>query len=101
MQLVILVIIDPPVAAHPNLPVITIQLWRGFFPPGRGPSGQAQTRFARTVWQKDWTHNASPLYLLLTDIFRGQVPLEYGQHDRVQLDTVAWREAILKGWQRH
>ena len=97
----ILVIIDPPVAAHPNLLVITIQLWRGFPPPARHPGGQAQARVARMVWQKDWTKNASPLYLLLTDIFRGQVPPEYGQHDRVQLDTVAWREAILRGWQRH
>jgi hypothetical protein len=49
------------------------------------------------VWQKDYTHNASPLYLLLTDIFRGQVPQEYGQHDRVQLDTATWRGTILRG----
>jgi len=101
VQLVILVLIDPPVAAHPNLPVITVQLWRGFPLPERHPSGQAQTRVARMVWQKDWTQNASPLYLLLTDIFQGQVPPEYGQHNHIQLDTVTWREAILRGWLRH
>ncbi|EDR04553.1 uncharacterized protein LACBIDRAFT_330473 [Laccaria bicolor S238N-H82] len=101
VQLGILVLIDPPAAANPNPPVATIQLWRGFPPPERQTSGQAQTRIARMVWQKDWTHNASPLHLLLADIFQGQVPPEYGQHDRVQLDTVTWREAIHRGWQRH
>lgn len=101
VQLVILVLIDPPAAAHPHIPVITIQLWRSFSPPERHRGGQAQIRVARMVWQKDWTHTASPLYLSLADIFRGQVPPEYGQRDRVQLDTVTWREAIHRGWQRH
>jgi hypothetical protein len=95
VELVILVLIDP------DLPVITIELWRGFPPSNKHSSGQAQTRAARMVWQKNWTQNASSLYLSLTDIFRGQLPPEYGQHDRVQLDGVTWREAILRGWQRH
>jgi hypothetical protein len=47
------------------------------------------------VWEADWTHAATPLYILLSDIFRGQVPAAYGNNDRVQLDTVSWRQAII------
>jgi hypothetical protein len=47
------------------------------------------------VWEADWTHSATPLYILLSDIFRGQVPSAYGENDRVYLDTVAWRQAII------
>ena len=50
------------------------------------------------VWAADWTHIATPLYILLSDIFRGQVPAAYGNNDRVQLDTVAWRQSIIDSW---
>jgi hypothetical protein len=47
------------------------------------------------VWEADWTHAATPLYILFSDIFGGQVPADYGNHDRVHLDTVAWRQTIV------
>jgi hypothetical protein len=50
------------------------------------------------VWEADWTHTATPLYMLLSDIFRGQVPAAYGNNDRVYLDTVAWQQAIIDAW---
>jgi len=77
---------------------MTIQLWRGF-PLNHLPrSPAAQQREARMVWEADWTHTATPLYILLSDIFRGQVPAAYGNNDRVHLDTVAWRQAIIDAW---
>lgn len=50
------------------------------------------------VWAADWTHAATPLYILLSDIFRGQVPAAYGNNDRVQLDTVTWQQHIIDTW---
>ena len=97
--LVIILSIDPPTPIHPNLPVITIQLWWGV-PSSRPPRSQAaQNRVAQMVWQANWTHHATPLYILLSDIFRGQVPPDYGVNDRVYLDTAAWRQAIIDNWQ--
>jgi len=95
IQLVILLSIDPPFANHPNLPRITIQLWRGFLPNRPLRSLAAQQREASMVWEADWTHTATPLYILLADIFRGPAPAAYGNDDRVHLDTVAWRQAIV------
>jgi hypothetical protein len=95
VQLVILLSIDPPIAPHPNLPRLTIQLWQGFLPNPPPCSASARQRQGRMVWEADWTHAATPLYILLSDIFRGQVPAAYGNNDRVQLDTVSWRQAII------
>lgn len=98
VQLVILLSIDPPIGAHPNLPQITIQLWRGF-PPNRPlhvPG--ARRREARSVWNANWTHGATPLYILLSDIFRGPAPAVYGNSDRVQLDTASWRQDITTNY---
>ncbi|KAF8349843.1 hypothetical protein F5887DRAFT_942629 [Amanita rubescens] len=89
VQLVILLLIDIPIAPHPNIPRIIIQLWRGHSLPA------AQKRQAHMVWEADWTHSATPLYILFSDIFRGSVPATYGNNDRVHLDTVAWRQAII------
>jgi hypothetical protein len=50
------------------------------------------------VWEVDWTHAATPLYILLSDIFIGQVPAAYGNNDCVHLDTVVWRQAIIDVW---
>ena len=50
------------------------------------------------VWEADWTHSATPLYILLSDIFRGQAPAAYGNNVRVRLDTVAWGQAIIDAW---
>ena len=49
------------------------------------------------VWQADWTQQAGPFYILLADIFRGQVPDQYGVNvDHIVLDSEGWREAILR-----
>jgi hypothetical protein len=50
------------------------------------------------VWSADWTLNASPLYILLSDIFKGQVPAAYGNDDRAQLNTVTLRQSIVDAW---
>ena len=50
------------------------------------------------VWEANWTQAATPLYILLADIFRGQVPAAYGNHDCVHLNTVAWRQDIIDAW---
>jgi len=47
------------------------------------------------VWEADWTHDTTPFYILLSDIFRGQVPAAYVKNDRVHLDIVAWRQALI------
>jgi hypothetical protein len=93
VMLVVLLFIDPLVVADPNIPRITFQLWRGT--PRSPASGR---REARMVWETDWTHTATPLYFLLSDLFAGQVPAVYGNRDRVYLDTVAWRQAIIDKW---
>src|SRR3954451_19958094 len=90
VQLVILESIEPPHAPHMNLPGITILLWKGFAPsmaPGLPTDWQRETHM---VWEADWTHVATPLYILLADIFRGQVPTAYGNNDCVHLNTAAW-----------
>ena len=48
------------------------------------------------VWATDWTNSATPLYILLSDIFGQQVPAAYGNNDRVYLDTVSWRQEIIE-----
>jgi hypothetical protein len=99
VQLVILLSIDAPIAPHPTLPRITIELWRGLSPfNAQRPTAATQPRVAHMVLTADWTHTATPLYLLLSDIFRGQVPAAYGNNNRVHLDTVAWRQGIIDSW---
>ena len=51
------------------------------------------------VWQADWTQQAGPFYILLADIFRGQVPDQYGVNDHIVLDSAGWREAIIEVYQ--
>ena len=51
-------------------------------------------------WEADWTHDATPLYFLFSDIFRGPAPVDYGDVDRVQMDTVYWRETIINSYAR-
>jgi len=100
VQLVILLLIDPPLAANPHHPRITIQLWRSFplnHPP-RTVGGQQ--REVRMVWEADWTNAATPFYILLSDIFRGPAPAQYGNNDRVFLNTAAWRQMIINAWLR-
>jgi len=100
VRLVILISIDPPIAPNPTLPRITVQLWRGFDRqrPSRLASAASRVREARMVHAANWTVAATPLYILLDDIFRGQVPAEYGNNDRVDLDTNSWRQTIITAW---
>ncbi|KAF8351356.1 hypothetical protein F5887DRAFT_1058236 [Amanita rubescens] len=98
VQLVILLLISPPIAPHPTLPRIIIQLWWGYSPNNPPQSAAAQQRQARMVWEADWTHSATPFYILFSDIFRGLVPADYGDNDHVHLDTVAWRQSIIDSW---
>ena len=51
------------------------------------------------VWEDDWSHAASPLYILLADIFGDLVPKEYGENDRVSIDTQGWRLGMLQGFE--
>ena len=57
-----------------------------------------QRHDACMVWEDDWSHAASPLYILLSDIFGDDVPEEYGKGDRVFVDTQGWRHDILQGF---
>jgi len=99
VRLVILLSIDPPIPPNPTLPRITVQLWRTVPSPlPLRARTRARRQVARMVWEADWTHAATPLYILLSDIFRGQVPAAYGNVDRVQLDTVTWRQYIIDSW---
>ena len=93
MQLVILLSIDPSAPAHPT-PKISIELWRGV------PLGlqDAPTKIAQMVWEADWTHHTGQFYILLADIFRGQVPPDYGANDRILLNPAAWRQAIIAAY---
>ena len=50
------------------------------------------------VWEADWTHGATPLYILLADIFGGPAPAAYGNNDRVHLDTAGWRQDIITNY---
>jgi hypothetical protein len=95
VQLVVIVSIDPFTAVNPR---ITIQLWKGFPPTRPQHQGISRQRIACRVWEADWTHAATPLYILLSDIFNGPAPPAYGNHDCVFLDTAAWREAIINAW---
>src|ERR1700685_2430148 len=95
VQPVILLSIDPPITTHPNLLRITIHLWRGFLPHNASHSPATQQRQAHMVREAHWTQAATPLYLLLSDIFRGPAPAAYGNNDRMYWDTVAWQQAII------
>ena len=68
VRLFIIVLIDPPIPNPSNILKITIQLWRAI--------GIGQQRHACMVCQEDdWSHAASSLYILLSDIFGDQVPM--------------------------
>ena len=47
------------------------------------------------VWQADWTNNVTPLYVLLSDVFRQQVPAVYGDIDHFNLNTVDLQDVII------
>ena len=99
VKVAILVLIDPPIAPNPN-PRITVQLWRGRAPAHPPPSQSAaaqHTREAYMAWRTDWTDAATPMYLLLSDIFMDQasVPAYYGNNTQAVLDTISWRQAII------
>ena len=97
VQVVILILIDPPIVPHENLQ-IAVQIWREYSSAHILCSTAPQEREARMAWHADWTHVATPMYLLLSDIFGGQVPAYYGNNTQVDLDTVAWRREIIYYW---
>ena len=41
------------------------------------------------------------MYLLLSDIFRGQAPVNYGSNTQVNLDTMAWRREMINAYVKH
>lgn len=97
IQLGILLSIDPPLPPHPTLPIITVELWRGFAPADQPRTHLHRMRQARMVWGANWTLAATPLFVLLSDIFRGQPPAAYNS-DRVFLDTTNWRQQIINNY---
>ena len=97
VKVAILVLIDPPIAPNLNAQ-ITVQLWRGRAPAHPPPlQSAARHREAYMAWQTDWTDAATPMYLLLSDIFMDQasVPAFYGNNTQAVLDTISWRQAII------
>jgi stringent starvation protein B len=72
-----------------------IQLWKRFPLPNTTTAEEIQ---AYKVWEADWTQQATPLYILLSDIFGPKVPAEYGNNDRVFLNSVRVRERILESY---
>lgn len=96
--MVVLLSIDPPLPAHPDLPRIYVELWRPFQSIEIQGTAASQ-REARMVWSANWTFSATPMYIMLSDIFNGQVPAVYGDNDRVQLDIEVLREHIARAWQ--
>lgn len=81
VQVVILILIDPPIVPHENLQ-IAVQIWREYSSAHILCSTAPQEREARMAWHADWTHVATPMYLLLSDIFGGQVPAYYGNNTK-------------------
>jgi hypothetical protein len=95
VHLVILLLIDPP-APNSTLARISLQLWKS----ASSFSSTQQQREAQMVWATDWTNSATPLYILLSDIFGPQVPAAYGDNDHVYLDTEGWRQQIIQSASR-
>lgn len=94
----IIILIDRPIPPLPNFPRIRIELWRSA-PPNRPVRQNAgRERIAVDVWRADWTEASTPFYILLSDIFRGPPPASYGNHDRVFLNTQAWRATIIENY---
>ena len=94
VQLVVLLLIDPPLPPHPTLPtskglianVETLSLCGTSAAKGC-PDGQA-----------DWTNNATPLYVPHSDVFGQRVPTAYGDVDRFNLNTADLRDAIIDSY---
>jgi len=98
VNLVVLISIDPPVA--PNItPQITVVLYRPFAPvrPPR-PGTDAWSRIARIVQNDDWTLNATPIQILLSEIFGNQIPAAYAGHMHVDLNTQWLRQMIIASY---
>jgi hypothetical protein len=101
VQLVFLISIDPPCLAHPTTPRITLQLWKGraTTQPAHGGSTVCQ-REAYMVLEADWSLTATPVYVLLTDVFGAHpVHVAYGNNDRAVLDTAWLRDMIIHSYQ--
>ncbi len=97
VQLVFLISNDPPHPAHPTTPRITVQLWKGRAatrPPRAGAA--ARQREAYMALEADWSLNATPVYILLSDVFGAHpVPAAYGNNDCAVLDTAWLRDLII------
>lgn len=74
---VVLICIDPPLP--PNItPRITFQLWRLVVHAHPPCPSSAQPRIAEVVQNDDWTLNATPVQIPLSDIFGVPVPAACG-----------------------
>ena len=96
VQLVFLILVDPPRLAHPTTPRITVQLWKG-----RTTCAGSTTheRDAYMVLEADWSLNATPVYVLLTDVFGAHpVHAAYGNNDCAVLDTAWLRDTIIHSY---
>jgi len=88
VQVVVLLTIDRP--------KIAIELWKAL-PCLHGTRSAGRT--AAKVWSADWTNTATPMYILLSDIFRGDIPAVYGENLRVDIDTATLQQHIIDAWQ--
>lgn len=95
VNLVVLICIDPPLPPS-TTPRVTFQLWRPVAPvhPPR-PGSDARPRVAEVVQNDDWTLNATPVRIFLTEIFGVQVPAAYGDHKHVDINTQRLRQKII------
>jgi len=83
-------------AVHPIHPVIKVQLWKTR--PLVQTTRSAQASVPQMVWCANWTINATPLYILLSDIFGPHPPAAYGNNDHIYLNTGGWRQWIIDSY---
>ena len=98
VNLVVLICIDPPLPPN-TTPRIIFQSWRPVAPvrPLR-PSSNAQPRIAQVVQNDDWTLNATPVRILLSEIFGVQIPAAYGGQIHVDINTQRLRQKIIDSY---
>jgi hypothetical protein len=76
-----------------------MQLWQAA-PPAHPPraGSDARRRRAIMVQNHDWTLNATPLQISLSDIFGVPIPAAYAGHNHVDLNTQWLRQKIISSY---